>query len=136
MPKLYVDSNVFFYAKIVDRVFGRACAKVLERIATGRMEAATSALVTLEVANALRKYGLSREVTAEVRAIFSLGIDVYPVDPADARDAAEIFDDAKISPYDCAHAAIMRKNGLKEIVSADTEFDKLGWLKRLDPRSL
>lgn len=47
-----------------------------------------------------------------------------------------IFGEANIGPYDCAHAAIMRRNGLKEIISADKEFDKLNWLKRLDPKSI
>ena len=136
MPRVYLDSNVFFYAKIMDRVFGKSCSNVLRKVASGTMEASTSALVAVEVANALRKYGLSREVTAEIRAIFSLGIDVYHLDATDVQEAGEIFGEAKIGPYDCAHAAIMRRNGLKEIISADKEFDQLKWLKRLDPRSL
>jgi len=96
----------------------------------------SSDLVAVEVANALRKYGLAKEVTAEVRAIFSLGLEVYRLDATDVREAAEIFLEAYIGPYDCAHAAIMRRNGLKEIISADQEFDKINWLKRLDSRSV
>jgi predicted nucleic acid-binding protein len=42
----------------------------------------------------------------------------------------------KISPYDCAHAAIMKRNGLSTIVSADKEFDRVNWLKRIDPKSM
>lgn len=136
MPRVYLDSKVFFYAKIMDRVFGKPCSNVLRKVASGAIDASTSALVAVEVANALRKYGLAREVTAEIRAIFSLGIDVYYLDATDVQEAGEIFGEANIGPYDCAHAAIMRRNGLKEIISADKEFDKLKWLKRLDPRSL
>jgi predicted nucleic acid-binding protein len=134
-PKLYVDSNVFFYAKIQDKVFGESCSRVLTRIATKEIDASTSALVALEVANALGKYGLSKDVADEVRAMFSLGIDVYPVEPSDVRDAAEIYSETKISPYNCAHAAIMRRIGLSTIVSADREFEKVSWLKRVDPKS-
>lgn len=136
MAKLYVDSNVFFYAKVGDRVFGESCAAVLRRIASKEIEAAASGLVPIEVANALRRYGLAKEVVGEVRAIFSLGIEVLPVEAADVRDAAEIFGEVGVSPYDCLHAATMRKNALSEIISADREFDRIGWLKRLDPRSL
>jgi hypothetical protein len=28
----------------------------------------------------------------------------------------------------------MKRNGLDEIVSADMEFDKVPWLKRIDPK--
>lgn len=136
MPKLYLDSNVFFYAKIMDRVFGKSCSTVLRRVVSNELEASTSVLVPIEVANALRKYGLTKEVADEVRAIFSLGIEIYSIDAADAREAAEIYSESNISPYDCLHAAIMRKNGLKEIISADKDFDRLTWLKRLDPRSM
>jgi len=134
--KLYVDSNVFFYAKVQDRVFGECCSRVVSKIASKEIDASTSALVALEVANALRKYGLSKDVADEVRAIFSLGIDVYPVESSDVREAAEIYSEAKISPYDCAHAAIMKRNGLSTIVSADKEFDRVTWLKRVDPKSI
>jgi predicted nucleic acid-binding protein len=135
-PRLYVDSNVFFYAKIQDRVFGESCSRVLSKIASKEIDASTSALVALEVANALRRYGLSKDVADEVRAIFSFGIDVYPVESADIREAAEIYSEVKISPYDCAHAAIMKRNGLSTIVSADKEFDRVNWLKRIDPKSM
>ena len=131
-----MDSNVFFYAKIQDKVFGKSCSRVLSGIASKEIDASTSALAALEVANALRKYGRPDEVTDEVRAIFSLGIDVYPLEPSDVREAAEIYLEAKISPYDCAHAAIMRRNGLSTIISADKEFDRVKWLKRVDPKSL
>jgi hypothetical protein len=134
MAKLYVDSNVFFYAKIMDGIFGKSCSDILRRIASDDMQASISALVPIEVANALRKYGLGKDVREEVRAIFSMGIEVYPLDPTDAREAAEIYAEAGISPYDCVHAAVMKKYGLNEIISADKEFDKIPWLKRVDPR--
>ena len=136
MSSLYIDSNVFFYAKILDRVFGRSCASLIRRMALKEVEASTSVLAVIEVANALRKYGLRSEVSSELRAISSLGIEVYPLEGADAQEAAEIYDEVQISPYDCLHAAVMRKYDLKEIVSADKDFDKIKWLVRLDPRSV
>ena len=119
MAKLYIDSNVFFYAKIMDRVFGKSCSQILREIASGNLQASTSVLVPIEVANALRKYGLAKDVAEEVHAIFSLGLEVYSLDPTDAREAAEIYAETGIGPYDCVHAAVMKKNGLNEIISAD-----------------
>lgn len=136
MVKFYVDSNVFFYAKINDRAFGQSCSGIIRKIAAGRVEAAASALVPMEVANALRKYGLQDEALDEVHAICSLGIDVYTIEAADVREAAEICREVRISPYDCLHVAMMQKYSLREIISADKDFDKVEWLNRSDPRSI
>ncbi len=75
-------------------------------------------------------------MAAEVRAIFSLGVEVYHLDATDVREAGETFLEANIGPCACAHAALMGRNGLKEIISADKECDKLNQLKRLDPKSI
>ena len=55
----------------------------------GELKVATSTLVIVELANALRKYGLSREVRTVVDAIFSLDIQFFEVDPLDVRIAAQ-----------------------------------------------
>ncbi len=133
--KFYIDSNVFFYAKIRDRTYGETCSNVLRKIMAGEFQAAVCSLVPIEVANALVKYGLQREVVEEVRAICSLINEVYAIDIADVQEAAEIYRMVTISPYDCLHAAVMKKYGLKDIISADRDFDKVDWIKRLDPAS-
>lgn len=136
MAIYFIDSNIFFYAKILDREYGDACAKILRKMEMGEIKAVTSTLVIVELANALRKYGLSREVRAVVDAVFSLDIQVFEVDPLDVRIAAQIFDEFKISPYDCVHVAVMKKAGIEEIISADKDFDKINWIRRLDPKTL
>ena len=130
----FIDSNVFFYAKIFDREYGDACAKILDKIVKGELEATTSTLIAVELANALRKFGLGDEVKEVIDAVFSLDIHVYEVDSLDVRNAARIFDEFRISPYDCVHAAVMRKAGIVDIISADKDFDKIEWIKRRDPK--
>jgi predicted nucleic acid-binding protein len=132
---VYIDSNVFFYAKILDRQYGEACAEILRKIENGEVEAATSTLVIVELANALRKYGLADEVKDVVDAIFSLDMSVFEVDSLDVRTAAHVYDEFRISPYDCVHVAIMKKASIAEIISADKDFDKITWIKRLDPKN-
>ncbi|MFQ6064591.1 MAG: type II toxin-antitoxin system VapC family toxin [Candidatus Bathyarchaeia archaeon] len=136
MAVYFVDSNVFFYAKILDREYGKACAGILRRIGRGELEAVASTLVVVELANALNKYGLGDEVKDVVDAVFSLDMRVFEVDSMDVRVATGIFDEFRISPYDCVHAAVMKKAGVAEIISVDKDFDKIAWLKRLDPKSL
>ena len=134
MATLYIDSNVFFYAKIMDRVFGEPCSRILTDVSSGNLQASTSALVPIEVANALRKYGLAKDIVAEVQAISSVGLEIYTLDLTDMLEAAEIYGATGISPYDCLHAAVMKKDGLNEIIFADTEFKKVPRMKRPDLR--
>lgn len=134
METFFIDSNIFFYAKIMDKEYGKECARVLNTIAEGGLKATTSSLAIIELANALRKYGLSKEVKKVVDAIFSLDIQIFPVDHIDVRNAAEIFDKTGISPYDCTHLAIMKKAETNKIISADKEFEKISWIKRVDPK--
>jgi len=131
----FIDSNIFFYAKIMDKEYGEDCAKILNMIVRGELETATSSLAIIELANALRKYGLSNEVTDVVDAVFSLNIQIIPVDSLDVRNAMEIFDEFKISPYDCTHVAIMKKAETDKIISADRDFEKITWIKRIDPKN-
>jgi len=132
----FVDSNIFFYAKIMDKEYGEACARIMNMIVKGDFKAATSSLAIIELANALRKYGLSNEVTEVVNAVFSLDIQILQVDPLDVRYAIEIFDRFNISPYDCTHAAIMKKAETDKIITADKDFEKIMWIKRIDPKNL
>ncbi|MGB9714777.1 MAG: type II toxin-antitoxin system VapC family toxin [Candidatus Bathyarchaeales archaeon] len=135
MATYFIDSNVFFYAKILDRQYGSACADILGKIEEGELEAATSTLVIVELANALRKYGLEDEVKDVIDAIFSLDISVFEVDLLDVRIAARVYDEFRISPYDCVHVAVMKKADIANIISADKDFDKITWIKRFDPKT-
>jgi len=72
LPVFLIDSNIFFYAKIMDKEYGKACAEILNRIVRGEVDAATSVLVAVELANALRKYGLNNEVKEVIDGLSSL----------------------------------------------------------------
>jgi len=132
----FIDSNIFFYAKILDREYGESCAKILGRIDRGELKAATSTLVIIELANALRKYGLGKEAKNVVDAIFSLDLQVYEIEQLDVRNALRLFDEFGISPYDCVHVAVMKRAGITQIISADKDFDKIAGIQRLDPKTL
>ena len=124
-----------FMRRFLDREYGESCAKIMRDIVEGRVEAVTSVLVVVEVANALRKYGLGKEAKEVADAIFSLDVPVYGVDVSDVRVAMGFFDEFGISPYDCVHLSVMKRVGALNVISADRDFDKVKWIKRLDPKS-
>ena len=132
---VYIDSNVFFYARIFDARYGEACAGIIGDIAKAKLKAAASTLVILEVANALEKYGLRNAVKDEIDAICSLGMVLSSVDDVIIRWAGDVYRKGGISPYDCVHVATMRKLGVTEILSADRDFDKISGIRRVDPKS-
>jgi uncharacterized protein len=136
MAKYYVDSNVFFYSKIMDKKYGQSCSVIVRNIAAHQLQACISSLVVLEVANALRKYGRPADVAPEVRAISTLAIETYQIDASDVREAAEIFEEIEINPYDCLHATIMKRYSVNQMISADREFDKVHGIKRVDPNAM
>ncbi len=134
METHFIDSNIFVYARTRDKKYGSACAHILEQVAAGKLPSATSTLAILETSNALKKIGLHSEVVNEVQAIYSLPITVYDLLNVDVRLATKIFGDTQVSPYDCAHAAIMKRTGLRAILSADgRHFDRVPGITRVDP---
>ncbi len=119
----------------MDRKYGRSCARLLQAVAEGKIQIAISGLVLLEVANALRKYGLEDEVKPVLVSIPALPMQIHSIDSLDVKEAVRLFDSYRISPYDCAHAAIMIREGIRNIISADGEFDKVREVIRTDPLS-
>jgi len=129
----FLDSNIFVNAKIKDRKYGSSCGMVITDLAEGRLSAATSTLALVEVSNALRKIGLGREVARETSSIYSTGITVSELLNVDVRLTVELFRSSGVGPYDCAHAAIMKRIGLDTILSTDPHFEDIPGINRLDP---
>ena len=129
----FLDSNIFVNAKIKDRKYGSSCARIITDLAEGRLSAATSTLALVEVSNALRKIGLGQEVALEINSIYSTGITVSELLNVDVRLTVELFRSSSVSPYDCAHAAIMKRIGLDTILSTDPHFEDIPGINRLDP---
>ena len=129
----FLDSNIFVNAKIKDRKYGSSCARVITDLAERRLSAVTSTLALVEVSNALRKIGLGRGVALEINSIYSTGITVSELLNVDVRLTVELFRSSSVSPYDCAHAAIMKRIGLDTILSTDPHFEDIRGINRLDP---
>jgi predicted nucleic acid-binding protein len=59
---------------------------------------------------------------------------VEPVQGADVEQAARLADEyAELGARDLLHAAVMRRLGVRRLVSDDAGFDRLSELERLDP---
>lgn len=136
----YLDTNVICYAIENHPTFGAACKEILEDIYTGKTKAASSVLVLVEIISALKKinkelYKLGKQlldIQMNIDAILSLPIEWIDLEIFVIKRAADYS--FNIPGADYIHIATMEIMGVNEILSADADFDKVSFIKRIDPR--
>ena len=136
---IYVDTNVFVYAIENHPKFGASCKKILEDVQEGRLEAACSVLVLVELINVLKKVNdtLSTErkstlnVGANIEAVMSLPVTWLDLDFLVIERASSYSYD--VGGIDYVHISSMELNSITEIISADRELDRIRILTRVDP---
>lgn len=136
---ILLDVSVPMYAAGQEHPLKSACTWLMQEIAEGRLNVAIDTETIQEV---LYRYGaLQRWKIATTMAanLLDLVPTVYPVLPADARTAIELFRiyaPLGAKARDVLHAAVMKNNGLAKIISIDHHFDRLEGITRLDPQEL
>ena len=134
MKRVLVDTNVILYAIGGPHAYAEPCRRMLvlageERIG---MEAPVD-LVQEIVHHRARRLGDRRQAVAEAIAAATL-CRLHAVEPRDAHRAAELFAESeRLSARDAVFAAVAARHGLDAILSADSDFDGLPDLRRLDP---
>lgn len=136
---LFLDVNVPMYAAGRAHRYQAACAWIMGEVAHGRLAVVIDSEIVQEI---LYRFGALGQWTVGAqmaRSVLDLVPRVLPVTAADARAAVALF--ATYGPQgvkarDVVHAAVMRNHGLTRIVSADTHFDRIAGIKRLDPLDL
>lgn len=136
---VFLDVNVPMYAAGKPHAFKEACVWLLTQIAEGELLAAVDTEIIQEI---LYRYGALQEwqmATTMATNLLELVSVVYPVTSADIKLTVALFTQYAskgVRARDLIHVAVMRNNGLTEIVSTDVHFDQIGGVKRLDPRQL
>lgn len=129
----YIDTNIWIYAIIADPKYGVGCKRILEDIENEKINAIISTQVLTEVIGVLyRQYNVKGAIN-HLDAILSYPIDVELVTPDIIRKASEYARDYNILPYDAIHIAVCAHRAIKNIVSADKELSKVGFIERIDP---
>lgn len=126
----FVDANVFVYAATPGE-YQEPCAAVLRAIAGGVAAGQTSTAALEEVWQVeTRMHGQGIDgLTA--RAHLLMGPLLAVTDEVFGRALA--LDAPEMGTNDRIHAATCLQNGIETIVSADTDFDRLDDLQRVDP---
>ena len=136
---LFLDVNVPMYAAGRAHPYREACAWILTETANGHLSVAIDTEIVQEI---LYRYGALQEwqVAVEMaRDLLDLVPTVLPITRDDVITAIQLFDrhaSQGVKARDVLHAAVMQNNGLTQIISTDTHFDRLPAIVRLDPRDL
>lgn len=136
---IYLDTNVIIYAIENHPRYGKKCRRILEDIESERLKASCSALVLVETINVLlrlNKVLKGREenildVRKNIDAILSLPIIWIDLNFAIIKRASEY--NYNMPGADYIHIASMELNSIAKIISADTDFNAVEFIKRIDP---
>ena len=128
---LYLDANFFIFALLDRTEKGMKATEIHGSIAAGREKALTSALAIDELMWVLIRAGKKHLVRTAVGGVYATpNLDVLGVSatiPLTALDTIEKYD---LKPRDAFHAAIMEENKLNQIVTDDSDFDRVKWIRR------
>ena len=132
---VFIDANIPIYAAGGDHPYKEPCARILRILADDPRSFVTDSEVLQELMHrylASGRWTLGREVVQAFAE--AMRGRIQPVHAEDVTLAAELADqNPEVSARDLVHAAVMQRLGVERIISADTDFDRLEGIDRLDP---
>ena len=131
----FVDTNIFLRFLVNDiPQQADACEAIFRRAVAGEEALYTTDMVIAEIVWVLESYyDLSRsEVRTKVEKI--LNTQNLTCDSKETIICALVlYDEKRIDYIDAYNACIIKMKGIDEIYSYDKHYDRLSWLKRIEP---
>jgi uncharacterized protein len=131
---ILVDTNVIMYAAGADHPHKLPSVALLERVASGEVEATIDAQVLQEILHryrAITQWNDGRRVYDLTRQIFP---NVLPVTAAIMDRARRILDaDPRLMARDALRAAVVMIEGMEAVCSYDRDFDRIMGIVRREP---
>ncbi len=135
----FVDASVFLYAYLKPKkelpsklkTLKENAKKIIGRIEEGE-KVATTVVHLSEVANILEARIPLKQSIEIVKSIITLpNVKVWDVTSGEYRLATAMASEEEIGVNDALAVEIMRKHGINEIYSYDTDYDKIEGVKRI-----
>ena len=154
---VFVDANTLIYHCTIDPVYGGACTNLLDQIGLSVITGFTSTHILSEVAHRLKALEASRvfsrsqsgmvyylkkhpadvqRLTGFRRAIEDIcvgNLRILTIPPALIVTAAALSQQTGLLTNDALIVAVMQLNGLTQLASNDTDFDRVPGLTRYAP---
>ena len=128
---IYIDANFFVFANLIVDDKGDRARNILKQIINGK-KAITSSLALDEVMWVLVKNNKLTELRKIIEEIYSIkNLEVKEVSATTPLIALTFIEKYNLKPRDAFHLAIMENFNVKEILSDDSDFDKVRNIKRI-----
>jgi predicted nucleic acid-binding protein len=131
----FLDTNILLRHLLQDHAAHSAKASAfLARLDAGELSVHTSDTVVFEtVFNLQKRHGVMRsDIRDQLLPLLDLPT-IRGLDKALIRSAFEYYVDRNISFADAYHVALMRRDGIEEIVTFDRDFDRVPGIRRVEP---
>lgn len=131
---ILIDTNVFMYAAGKESPQRLPCQRFLERIiAGGGPLACTDTEVLQEILHRYRTLKIPEVGFQLFDAVTHLGIPILAVtDRAMVAARGLLEEHPALSTRDCVHLGVMQEHGIEEVLSYDSGFSAVSWVKRLE----
>lgn len=131
---ILIDTNIFMYAAGKESPQKGPCQRFLEKIVDGEGPAVcTNAEVLQEILHRYRTLKVPEVGFQLFDAITHLGIPVLAVTDRAMAEARQLLEEYPLlSTRDGVHLGVMREHGIEEVLSYDSGFSKVPWVKRLE----
>jgi predicted nucleic acid-binding protein len=134
---MYVDTTIFMYAMGAESRFKEPCARILRTGAADRQVLVTSSETFQEVLHRYRSIGRHADIQATFEAIAAAVRRILPVTFEDVEEARLLGErtpkGSRASARDLVHAAVARRQGLREILTVDAGFGSIPGVVVVDP---
>ncbi len=127
----YIDSNVFIQAILREDINSQ---NILKKIVDNEFEGVTSVLSWDELVFILRKFISSEFAIIEGKKFLMFpNLKFIDAKKEIVKKAQSLIENYNIKPRDAIHSATAISLNIKEIISNDSDFDKVKELKRISP---
>ena len=131
ISEFYLDSNVLINAAINDTIVGDKARDIISAVQTSKIQAFTSCLTIDELIWIIRKYK-PKESAVEICKIFlDSNVRFLEVNKDIINVSLDIMNEFNLKPRDAIHLATMKIHNLKNLISDDTDFNKIDWINKI-----
>jgi predicted nucleic acid-binding protein len=128
----FVDSNIPMYLVGAPHPHKVDAQRLMDRSIAERTRLVTDAEVLQEILHRYRAINRMDAVKPAFDLLLTVVDETYPIESHDVEQARVLLTSTgKISSRDALHLAIMRRNGIRRILSFDSGFDGIPGLQRV-----
>lgn len=137
----FIDTNIIMYARGKEHPYQAVCSHLLLGIADAsfRNQWGIPVVDTEVFQEIIYRYGMENRwetAVAVSRDLAVIGVEILPIGREELQilmALAEKYGGKGVHPRDLVHASVMISNGVRKIITADTHFDLLAEVERVDP---